>query len=516
MKAEGRQESEKFSFWGYAMKRTAAVFSFLFFMSALFVSVIWVGLRAGPPMDPNPDAALQYWPQWRGPEATGVSADGNPPVEWSEEKNIKWKVEIPGKGSSSPIVWKDRIYLTTAVPTGEVVEPKPSQDTFGSRRRPEGSTGSRPEGRTGNRAGAGPGGGPGARAGGRPGGGRRRRGPRGILVTQAQKFILYALDRESGKIVWERTLKEGFPHEGTHNTGTWASNSPSTDGERIYAFFGSHGLYCLDMKGNLVWEKDFGDLDIRLDFGEGASPFLYGDKIIVNWDHEGPSFIAALDKKTGKEIWRTERDEGTSWATPLVVPNNGGHQVVTNATAAVRGYDLADGKLLWQIGGMTNNTIPSPVAADGMVYVTSGFRGNALYAIRLDGAKGNLTGSESIAWSLDRDTPYAPSPLLYQNTLYFLKRNSGVFSSFNAKTGEQNFGPVRLEAITSVYSSPVGAAGRVYVTSREGTTVVLEHGAELKVLATNTLEDGFDASMAVVDKEIYLRGQKYLYRISEN
>ena len=499
------------------MKRTAAVFSFLFFMTALFGAVLWVGLRAGPPMDPNPDEAQSFWPQWRGPQATGVSADGNPPVEWSEEKNIRWKTQIPGKGSSSPIVWGDRIYVTAAVPTGEVVEPKPSQETFRPRRRPDGSaagrpgtrTGDRPPGaRTGDRAGAGPGG--------RPGGRRRRRGPRGILVTQAQKFILYALDRESGKIVWQRTLKEGFPHEGTHNTGTWASNSPVTDGRRIYAFFGSQGLYCLDMKGNVVWEKDLGDLDIRLDFGEGASPFLYGDKIIVNWDHEGPSFITALDKVTGKEIWRTERDEGTSWATPLVVPSNGGHQVVTNATDAVRGYDLADGQLLWQISGMTNNTIPSPVAADGLVYVTSGFRGNALYAIRLDGAKGDLAGSESIAWSLDRDTPYAPSPLLYQNTLYFLKRNSGIFSSFNAKTGEQNFGPVRLEGITSVYSSPVAAAGRVYITSREGTTVVLKHGKELKVLATNTLDDGFDASMAVVDKEIYLRGRKYLYRISEN
>ncbi len=480
------------------MKRTAAVFSFLFFMAALFVAVLWMGIRADPPKDPNPGEAQHFWPQWRGPEATGASGDGNPPVEWSEEKNIRWKTQIPGKGSSSPIVWKDRIYVTAAVPTGEVVEPKPSQDTFRPRRRPEGSTGSRP--------------------GDRPGGRRRRRGPRGIQVTQAQKFILYALDRESGKIVWERALKEGFPHEGTHTTGTWASSSPVTDGEHVYAFFGSQGLYCLDLEGNVVWEKDFGDMDIRLDFGEGASPFLYGDKIIVNWDHQGPSFIVALDKGTGKEIWRTERDEGTSWATPLAVRHNGAHQVITNATAAVRSYDLADGKLLWEIGGMKNNAIPSPVAADGMVYVTSGFRGNALFAIRLDGAKGNLAGSESIVWSLDRDTPYASSPLLYKGTLYFLKRNSGIFSGFNARTGEQNFGPVRLEGITTVYASPVAAAGRVYVTSREGTTVVLEHGPELKVLATNTLDDGvgFDASMAVVDREIYLRGRRYLYRISEN
>ena len=275
------------------MKRTAAVFSFLFFMAALFVAVLWMGIRADPPKDPNPGEAQHFWPQWRGPEATGASGDGNPPVEWSEEKNIRWKTQIPGKGSSSPIVWKDRIYVTAAVPTGEVVEPKPSQDTFRPRRRPEGSTGSRP--------------------GDRPGGRRRRRG---IQVTQAQKFILYALDRESGKIVWERALKEGFPHEGTHTTGTWASSSPGTDGEHVYAFFGSQGLYCLDLEGNVVWEKDFGDMDIRIDFGEGASPFLYGDKIIVNWDHQGPSFIVALDKgdRQGDFAHRTGRGDVLGYA----------------------------------------------------------------------------------------------------------------------------------------------------------------------------------------------------------
>ena len=265
-----------------------------------------------------------------------------------------------------------------------------------------------------------------------------------------------------------------------------------------------------------LFGKKMGDMDIRMDFGEGSSPTLYGDKIILSWDHQGPSFMVAFDKTTGKELWRTERDEITSWATPLVVDHGDGRQVVTSATNRVRSYDLATGKLIWETGGMTMNAIPSPVAANGMVYITSGFRGSKLLAIRLDGATGDITGTDSIVWSLDRDTPYVSSPLLYNDTIYLLKSNSGILSVFNARTGEEFYSQQRVEGISNVYSSPVGAGNRVYITSREGTTVVIEHGKEYKVLATNTLDDGFDSSMAVVENEIYLRGRKNLYRISEN
>ena len=416
----------------------------------------------------------EFWPQWRGPLANGVAPHATPPVEWGEEKNIAWKIEIPGKGSASPIVWGDTVYVLTAVPAGAAIAAAQQPVSSGE-----------------------------------------RRPPRGIQPTQAQKFTILAIRRDDGSLVWQKTLREAVPHEGTHATGTWASNSPITDGEHIFAYFGSQGLYCLDMQGNVIWEKDLGDMQTRRAFGEGSSPALAGDTLVVNWDHEGDSFIVAFDKRTGNEIWRRDRDEITSWSTPLIVERDGRSQAIVSATGKVRGYDLADGEVLWEVGGMTVNVIPTPVHIDGLVIVTSGFRGNALLAIRLAGAAGDLTGTGSVVWSLDRDTPYTPSPLLYDDQLYFLKTNDGILSSYNAKTGEKYFGPERLDEIANIYASPVGASGRVYVAGREGTVMVLEHGPDLEVLAINELEDGFDASPALVDKEIYLRGMRFLYRISE-
>lgn len=419
-------------------------------------------------------AGDNFWPQWRGPLATGVAPHADPPVEWSEEKNIAWKIEIPGKGSASPIVWKDMVYVLTAVPVGKAPEPAPVPE---------------------------------------PSEGRRR--PRGIQPTQAQQFTILAIRREDGTVAWKKALREGKPHEGTHSTSTWASNSPLTDGQHLYAYFGSHGLYCLDMDGNLIWEKDLGDMRTRNAFGEGSSPALADNTILVNWDHEGDSFIVALDKRSGDEIWRRDRDEITSWSTPLIVEHDGRQQAIVSATGRVRSYDLETGEILWEASGMTVNVIPTPVHVDGLVLVTSGFRGNALLAIRLDGAKGDVTGTESVVWSLDRDTPYTPSPLLYGDQIFFTKTNDGILSSYNAKSGEKYFGPVRLDDVPNIYASPVGAADRVYIAGRDGATVVIERGTEFKVLAVNELEDGFDSSPAMVDEEIYLRGKKYLYRISE-
>ena len=249
--------------------------------------------------------------------------------------------------------------------------------------------------------------------------------------------------------------------------------------------------------------------------GEGSSPVLYKDKIVVKWDHQGQSFITALDKQTGKEIWKVARDEGTSWATPLIVESNGQPQIITSATRRIRSYDLATGQLLWESSGMTANVIPSPVAANDIVYVMSGYRGNALQAIRLSAAKDNIAGSKALVWTLDRDTPYTPSPLLYDDRLYFLKRNDGILACFNANTGDEHFSRQRLEGIKGVYASPVGAGGRIYIASRNGTTLVIKHDTQYEVLAINTLEDGFSASPAVVDNELYLRGKKNLYCIAE-
>ncbi|HEX9189729.1 MAG TPA: PQQ-binding-like beta-propeller repeat protein [Vicinamibacteria bacterium] len=421
--------------------------------------------------------AARNWPQWRGPHATGVSTTANPPLEWSETKNVRWKVEIPGKGSATPVVWGDRLYVLTAVP--------------GEKRAP---------------AAAAPPAEPPA-AGGRP---RLSTPPDAI-----HRFTVMALRRADGKVLWERVVREELPHEGTHATGTFASASAVTDGERVYAHFGSRGLYALDADGKVVWEKDLGDMTVKLSFGEGSSPALGGDRLFVQWDHEGDSFIVALDRQTGRELWRTKREEKTSWATPLVVEHGGRAQVVTSATSKVRSYDAATGDLVWETPGMTQNAIPTPVHLDGLVILTSGFRGNALLAVKLGEAKGDLAATLGIAWKLDRDTPYVPSPLLYGDELYFLKGNNGLLSAFNARTGERLYGPERLEGVPNVYASPVGADGRIYVAGREGATAVVQRGPAFKVLATNTLEDGFDASPVAVDGELYLRGHRHLYRISE-
>lgn len=419
----------------------------------------------------TPQNHTSYWPQWRGPLANGVAPAGDPPIRWSETENVAWKVPIPGKGSATPIVWQDLIFVQTAIPLD----------------------GDAHTGAT------------------RPQAGQR---PPSIQPDTVQQFAILALRRIDGSVIWQKVLRQEVPHEGTHATGTWASNSPVTDGEHVWAYFGSRGLYCLDLEGNLVWQRNLGEMRTRRAFGEGSSPALYGDTLVVNWDHEGDSFIVALDKSTGEEIWRRDRDEITSWSTPLVVSHDGRQQVIVNATGRVRAYDLASGHEIWEVSGMTVNVIPTPVHLDGLVVVTSGFRGNALLTIRLAGARGDITGSGAIVWSLDRDTPYTPSPVLYDEQLFFLKTNDGILSSHNVRTGEKYFGPVRLDNLANVYASPVGAAGRIYIVGREGGATVIEVGPKLKILAENQLNEGFDASPAIVNDELYLRGRRHLYRIS--
>ena len=416
---------------------------------------------------PDP-AAERFWAQWRGPYATGVSKHANPPVEWSETKNVRWKVEIPGRGSSSPVVWGDRVFLLTAVPVGV--------------------------------------GGPSAHA------------PRGsVQPRDVHRFVVLAIDRRTGHVVWERTAREGRPHEATHqDNGTWASSSAITDGQHVFAWFESQGMFAYDMDGALLWQKDLGDKQMRMQFGEGSTPVLHGNRIVVVWDHQGQSFVVALDALTGNEIWRVARDEIDTWATPLVVEHDGRAQVVTNGMNRLRSYDLETGKIVWESPGTTMNAIPSPVAGEGLVIVASGFRGNNLKAIRLADARGDLTASNAIAWSLDRDTPYVPSPLLYDGILYLLKSNSGILSALDAKTGKPHYQLQRLDGLAEVFSSLVGASERVYLTGREGTTLVIRHGPAFQVIAKNSLDDGFDASPALVDNEIFLRGYRYLYSIAAN
>jgi outer membrane protein assembly factor BamB len=410
------------------------------------------------------EAADRNWPQWRGPRATGVAPAANPPLEWSESKNVSWKVEIPGRGSSSPVVWRDQLFLTTAIPSGT-----------------SGPASHAPRG--------------------------------GVAPRDPHRFVLLAIDRQTGKVRWERVVREETPHEATQENGTWASSSAVTDGEHVIASFESRGLYAFDMKGTPVWHVDLGDKKMRNEFGEGSTPALYRNSLVVVWDHQGGSFIVALDKRTGKELWRQPREEIDTWATPLVVEHDGRAQVVVSGMNRLRSYDLETGRLVWHTAGVTMNPIPSPVADHGMVFVTSGFRGNSLKAIKLADARDEIAGPPALAWTLDRDTPYVPSPLLYDGILYFLKTNNGLLTAVDAKTGTPHYQVQRLEKAQNVYASPVGAGGRVYVVGRDGTTVVVRHGPRFEVLAENTLDDGFDASPAVVENEIFLRGYKSLYRI---
>jgi outer membrane protein assembly factor BamB len=415
------------------------------------------------------------WPQWRGPYATGVSLYGDPPLQWDETKNIKWKIALPGKGHATPIIWGDQIFISTAIETNKPGKPKGKDET-----QQQSHSWMQP-----------------------------------TVTDKIHQFVVLSIDRRNGKILWQRQVREEWPEEErSHGLGSWASNSPVTDGEHVYAYFGSRGLYCLDMKGNVKWERDFGQMNKRMTFGEGSSPALYKDKIFILWDHEGQSFLFALDKKTGKDVWKAERDEITSWSTPLVVEHNGRPQVITSAYNFVRGYDLATGELIWKCTGLTQNVIPHPIEANGIVYVASGFRGNAMFAIRLSAAKGDITGTDAIAWKLDKNTPYSPSLVLYENILYMLKSNNGILSCYDAANGKEYYSNQRFEGMGEIYASPVGAKDRIYFIGHKGVMVVIKHGSKFEILAKNQLDDTFNASPAIVGNEIYLRGYKNLYCIA--
>jgi outer membrane protein assembly factor BamB len=446
-------------------------------------------------------SAAQNWPQWRGPLANGLAPDANPPIEWGEGKNVKWKIALPGSGTSTPIIWGDKIYVTTAINTGK----KPG----GTASLPAVST---PQVFAQQAPPPPP---PGAPKGPPPGG---KRGPGGFggfgggqAPSDIHDFVLLCLDRATGKPLWQKTLRSSVPHEGHHRDHGFASHSPVTDGEHLYVSFGSRGLFCVDMTGNVKWEKDLGDMRTRNGFGEGSSPALHGDTLVINWDHEGDDFIVALDKRTGKELWRKPRQEITSWSTPFIIEHGGKAQVIVNATGRVRSYDLASGEILWESGGQTDNAIPTPVAGHGRVYVTSGFRGSALHAIKL-GQSGDLTDKpDAYAWKHASGTPYVPSPLLYGDRLYFLKGNDAMISAFNAKDGKPLYTEQRLEGLRGVYASITGAAGRVYIVGRDGGAVVLKDSDKLEILATNKLDDPIDASPVMVGNELFLRGKQHLY-----
>ena len=419
----------------------------------------------------------EYWPTWRGPNCSGISPKGNPPLTWSETESIKWKVKLTGDASnSSPIIWKDKIFFQTAIKTDK-------QD--------------KPEAPAANE------------------GGGRRRGRGGSPPTNIYQFNLVCLDRNSGKELWQKTVREVLPHQGHHGDHGFASFSPVTDGKLVWTNFGSRGLHCFDMDGNIKWSKDLGRMNTIMGFGEGGSLAVAGDAVIVVRDHEEDSFIVALNKETGEILWRKDRDEATSWATPLPIELNGKIQVVTSATNFIRSYNLKSGEIIWQCSGQTRNVIPSPVTGFGMVYCTSGFRGSSLQAIEL-GKTGDLSETDAVKWRVKEATPYVPSPLLYGEKLYVCSVNQPVISCYNAKTGEAYFLKERLEKLNGIYASPAGAAGRIYFIGRNGVTYVLKNSGKFEVLAVNTLDDNVDCSPAFVDNNMYIKGKENLYCLSSS
>ena len=434
-------------------------------ISLLMLWILWLSFAC----------ADQNWPTWRGPHVNGVSPEGNPPIKWSESENIKWKVKLAGdQSNSSPVIWKDKIFFQIAVQTEQKVESKPEPAEESNQGRRFGSK----------------------------------------KPANYYQFRVVCLDRKTGNQIWEKTVCEVLPHQGHHGDHGFASYSPVTDGKLLWTNFGSRGLYCFDLDGNLQWTKQLGQMDIRAGFGEAGSPALAGENLIILHDHEGDSFIAAFNKETGEQVWKKDRDEKTSWTTPVVTKVNGQLQVIVSGANRSRCYDAKTGSPVWECGGQTENVIPTPVLGFDRVYCTSGFRGAKLQAIQL-GRTGDLSGTDAIAWEIDEATPYVPSPILVGERLYFFSGTKPELSCYNAKTGQPYYTKQKLEEINNVYASPVTVADRIYFAGRNGVTYVLKNSDTLEVLAVNKLDDGIDCSPAVIGNEIYLKGKQYLYCIAE-
>jgi outer membrane protein assembly factor BamB len=431
---------------------------------------VWGG--AAEKIDP-----LDNWPHWRGPLVNGTAPRGKPPTRWDAKTNLAWKTVLPGRGASTPIVWGDLVFVTTAVDTGKRADPKDIP---------------KPNPRFANK--------------------KKTDAP-----DTYHRFIVLAVDRKSGKVRWQRTCAERVPHEGHHFTHNYAAGSPVTDGKRLYVSFGSFGVYCFDLAGKPLWQRDLGRMETRLGWGEASTPAVHGNRVFLTWDHEAGSFITALEADTGKPIWKVDRDEVTTWATPLVVEHKGKTQVIVPATNKVISYAADSGKVVWWTKGLTVNCIPSPVTRAGIVYCMSGYKGAAAIAVPLDAAG---DAREKELWRLKSSTPYVPSPLLLGDRLYFNEYNLPVLSCVDIKTGKFVFEKSRLNRLGTLYASPVAAAGHIYVLDRTGTTMVLKPGDKPEVVAvnrlgTNTTGESFNASPAIAGKQLFLRSDRHLYCIAE-
>jgi len=411
------------------------------------------------------------WSSWRGPTADGkASSRAQPPVRWDSKTNLRWTAKLPGEGSSTPIVWDDQIFLLSAEATDRKSESL-------------------------------------------------------VVMNEASKtippnvyyrFWVTSLDRKTGEVRWQKLAAEQVPHAGKHQTHTYAAGSPTTDGKHLYASFGSQGIFCFSLAGELVWKIDLGDMTTRYGWGEAVSPVLARDVLIVNWDQEQGSFIVGLDKRTGKTIWKVDRAaEVTSWNTPLVLENAGQQLAIVNGTDRVRAYEVNTGKEVWACGGQTVNAIPSPIRFEDTVICMSGYRASMAMAIPIN-SSGDITGSSQIRWKVEQGTPYVPSPALSDHRLYFTGLNADILTCLDARTGKAIADRKRLSGVTALYSSPLIAGGHVYFCGREGTTLVIKDDESLETVSVNKLEGALDASPVAVGSDLFLRSWDTVYCISES
>lgn len=414
------------------------------------------------------------WPQWRGPASTGVSTETNLPTEWSAAKNVKWKTAIAGRGHSSPIVWGRRVFLTTSI-EGPIV--------------------------------------PGAKALTHIDEGKEYKHPDSVGADHSYTLKVLCLDRDTGKILWERTAYEGTVYDDRHRKNTYASATPATDGKFVYASFGSEGLFAYDFNGKLAWKASPGKYGL-FGMGQGTSPVIFEKLVIVQCDEEAGanSFIAAYDKKSGKEVWRTPRKVQASWTTPIVVQNAKRTELITSGNEAIISYDPMTGKELWRTKGVESNAIATPVANNEIVYVAAGFPAKIAVAIRL-GASGDLKDSD-IVWKYTKGTAYVPSPILYGDYLY-LMTDRGIITCLNAKTGAVVYEGGRVPIPATFTASPVAFDNKILLTSEDGDTFIVKAGPKHEVLGTNSLDEPIYASPAIADGKIFLRGEKNLYCISK-
>jgi outer membrane protein assembly factor BamB len=416
------------------------------------------------------------WPQWRGPDGRGVSTETNLPVEWSATKNIGWKTPIPGRGHSSPIIQGKRIFLTTAI-EGDVV---PGKTAVGHTRN-----------------------------------GQVYRHPDAMAGDRKHTLKVLCLDRDSGRILWERTAYEGAVHDDRHRKGAYAACTPVTDGRFVYAFFEAEGLYCYDFEGKLVWKTSLGRI-AKMGLGHGVSPVLFENLLIVQCDQEdggaeANSFVAAVDKKTGKEIWRAPRIHRKTWATPLLVRTDKRVELITSGAETVVAYDPRNGKELWRSEGVAGHAIPSAVAGHGLVFVSAGYPTKRAIALR-PGGSGDISNTPNVVWKYDKGTAYVTSPILYGEYLYLFS-DKGIITCIEAKTGAIRYEGGRPPVPAAFTASPVAFDDKLLISSEDGDTFVIKAGPTHEVLRTNSLGEPIYASPAIADGRIFIRSLNHLYCI---